>query len=60
MHIKPLSITKKQLQKYLVIALSIIVFFIFGYFFGYLHHQYLTREPIEIIGEINGHLTCDD
>jgi hypothetical protein len=45
---------KKIIQKKLIIvALSIIASFLFGYFFGYLHHLYLTREPIEFIGEIN-------
>jgi len=53
MHIKPITITKKQLTTITITGLSIIASLIFGYFFGYLHHLYITRENIEMIGEIN-------
>ncbi|MFC1810347.1 hypothetical protein ACFLZH_02505 [Patescibacteria group bacterium] len=53
MHIKPITITKKQLARTTITALTIIASLIFGYFSGFLHHLYLTREPIEIVGEIN-------
>ena len=53
MHIKPIEISKTKLIKTVTAILSIIVSMLFGYFFGFLHHLYLTREPIEVVGEIN-------
>lgn len=33
--------------------MSILVSVLFGYSFGFTHHMYLTRKPIEIIEDIN-------
>lgn len=50
---KPITITKKKLTTITITGLLIIASLILGYFAGYLHHLYIMRDPIEVIGEIN-------
>ncbi|MCD6109709.1 hypothetical protein J7J83_03045 [bacterium] len=53
MHIKSLSVSKKNINKIFKTIVIILISILFGYFFGYLNHLYLTREPIKFINEIN-------
>ena len=53
MHIKPLFVPKQEIKNLLKTIAIILISILFGYFFGYLHHLYITREPIKFLNEIN-------